>query len=152
MGKIAFCLPLVLRFNWARGPIAAMLGCCLTCVLLLAGALHALDPNKRLTQYLHTSWRIQDGSAPSGMSAITQTSDGFLWFLSPPGDIYRFDGVRFHPWRLPGDSGSVGKTMNILGDHAGGLWVFGEHEVVHLKGAVVTSRIQLEGCQASDIN
>ncbi len=145
MGKVASRRPLLHCLNWARGAIAAMLGCCLTCVLLLAGALHALDPNKRLTQYLHTSWRIQDGSAPSGMSAITQTSDGFLWFLSPPGDIYRFDGVRFHPWRLPGDSGSVGKTMNILGDHAGGLWVFGEHEVVHLKGAVVTSRIQLEG-------
>jgi ligand-binding sensor domain-containing protein len=145
MGKIASRRPLLLRFNRARGAIAARLGSCLTCVLLLAGTVHALDPNKRLTQYMHTSWRIQDGSAPSGMSAITQTSDGFLWFLSPSGDLYRFDGVRFHPWRLPADAGSIGKIMNILGDHAGGLWVVGEHEVVHLKAGVVTSRIQLEG-------
>ena len=60
--------------------------------------IYALDPNKRLTQYMHTSWRIQDGSAPSGMYAIAQTSDGFLWFLSSRGEIYRFDGVQFRPW------------------------------------------------------
>ena len=66
-----------------RGPagviFAATLGSCLAGVLLAAPA-HALDPNKRLTQYLHTSWRIQDGSLPAGMFSITQTSDGFLWF------------------------------------------------------------------------
>ena len=49
-----------------------------------------------LTQYMHTSWRIQDGSAPAGMFSITQTSDGFLWFVAMGrNDLYRFDGVRF---------------------------------------------------------
>ena len=75
-------IQLLLRFNWSRTAVAATLGSCLISVLLLPTAVHALDPNKRLTQYIHTSWRVQDGSAPWGMYAITQTSDGFLWFFS----------------------------------------------------------------------
>src|SRR5271167_3009809 len=97
MRTIASHRPLLLCFKMACA-IAATLGCCLTCVLLLAGPAHALDPNKRLTQYIHTSWRIQDGSLPAGMLAITQTSDGFLWFSASAQGVYRFDGVRFLPW------------------------------------------------------
>jgi signal transduction histidine kinase/ligand-binding sensor domain-containing protein len=139
-------------FNWARGAIAASLGCCLICVLVLAGAVHALDPNKRLTQYMHTSWRTQDGSAPSGMNAIAQTSDGFLWFLSPGGEVYRFDGVRFRPWHFPPEGASVDRIRNLLGDNAGGLWVLGATGVAHLKNGVVTSHFQLEGLMPNPNN
>src|SRR5215470_16965306 len=78
---------------------------------LLPGAapVYALDPDKRISQYLHTSWRIQDGSAPAGMYAMAQTSDGFLWFLSSRGDLFRFDGVQFRPWRLPAEAAKTGK-------------------------------------------
>jgi signal transduction histidine kinase/ligand-binding sensor domain-containing protein len=103
----------------------------------------ALDPDKRITQYIHTSWRAQDGSLPAGMYHIVQTSDGFLWFLSLPADIYRFDGVRFLPWRLSDDAG-VDRSMNIFADHRGGFWVVGTREVVRLKGAAVSSRFPLE--------
>ena len=123
----------------------ATLTSCLIFVLVVEGPVHALDPNKRLTQYIHTSWRIQDGSAPSSISAITQTTDGFLWFLSPSGEIYRFDGVRFRPWPLPAEFSSIGQIMNILADREGGLWVVGEYEIFHLKKGVVISRIRLEG-------
>ena len=104
---------------------------------------HAIDPGKRLTQYIHTSWRVQDGSLPAGMYHIVQTSDGFLWFLSLPADIYRFDGVRFSPWRLPAGV-SIDRSMNIFADHAGGLWVLGTREIFRLKGAAVISHFQLE--------
>jgi len=146
MGKIAFCLPLVLRFNWARGPIAAaMLGSCITCLLFLQGAVHALDPNKRITQYSHTSWRVQDGSAPAGMFAVAQTSDGFLWLSAYSHGIYRFDGVRFLPWRLLSKGGPSNKVFKVFGDRAGGLWAAGNREIVYLKGGVVSSDFQLEG-------
>ena len=55
---------LLLRVRWARTTTAAALACHLTCVLLLAGTAHALDPNKHISQYIHTSWRMQDGSLP----------------------------------------------------------------------------------------
>ena len=74
-----------------RGAVAAMLASCLICVFLLPDTLHALDPNVHVTQYMHTAFRTQDGSLAAGMYHIAQTSDGFLWFLSLPGDLYRFD-------------------------------------------------------------
>jgi signal transduction histidine kinase/ligand-binding sensor domain-containing protein len=78
------------------------------------------------------------------MHEIKQTSDGFLWLVSLPGDIYRFDGVRFVPWHLP--AGLPFKiASNVLADHAGGLWVVGDPELVHLKEGIVTSHFRLEG-------
>jgi len=130
--------PLLFRLRW-RSTIAASLRSYLFCVLVFAGAVHALDPNKRITQYIHTAWRTQDGSLPSGMFSITQTSDGFLWFLSLPGDIYRFDGVRFVPWRVP-----PGPSGKVFADREGGLWVVA-NEFVHLKNGVVTSHFDLKG-------
>jgi len=121
-----------------------MLGWCLTCVLLLAGAVHALDPNKRLTQYMHTSWRVQDGSLPAGMFSITQTSDGFLWFSAIAQGVYRFDGVRFVPWVPPAKIGSI-HIEQVFADHAGGLWAIGDHEIAHVKDGAVIAYFELEG-------
>ena len=109
----------------------------LICVLVSAGPAYGLDPNKRVTQYIHTSWRIQDGSLPAGMFSIAQTSDGFLWMLSLPGDLYRFDGVRFVRWPVP-----PGPSGKVLADSAGGLWVTAR-ELVHLKNGVVASQFEL---------
>jgi len=136
---------LLLRVTWPRTTFAAALACHLTCILFLAGSAYALDPNRRLSQYMHTSWRTQDGSAPSGMYTIAQTSDGFLWFLSSRGEIYRFDGVQFRSWRLPADAGVIGRIRNIVGDQAGGLWALGADGIAHLKDGVVTSHVALEG-------
>lgn len=121
----------------------------LTCAALLCTPpAFALDPNKHLTQYIHTAWRTQDGSAPAAdMLCITQTSDGFLWFVAARG-LYRFDGVRFVPWALPADV-PVTRISNIFGDRAGGLWVVMRDEIIHLKGGVVISRFQLRGVQST---
>jgi PAS domain S-box-containing protein len=139
-----------LRFP--RRSIAAALGY-LACLGLLATPVHALDPNKRITQYIHSVWTPRDGSVPNGGYAITQTSDGFLWFVS--GDLMTFDGVRFAPWDGPPNYGSIstndsgfGQIVNAFADHAGGLWVFGLRGIVHLKGRVLTSRFELAGLRA----
>src|SRR5271166_5315902 len=143
MKLLTCCQSLPLRFESSRRRTVITLGCCVTCLVFLQGAAHALDPNNRLTQYIHTSWRTQDGSLPAGMFSITQTSDGFLWFLSLPGDIYRFDGVRFVRRHTPTDfsSSTIG---SILADHTGGLWVVAD-ELIHLKGGVMTSHLGLKG-------
>jgi signal transduction histidine kinase/ligand-binding sensor domain-containing protein len=149
MGKMAFPRPLLLlRFKWPRIKIAAVLFFCIACMVLLACSAHALDPNKRLTQYSHTSWRVQDGSAPDGMYVTAQTSDGFIWFSAFSQRLYRFDGVRFVPRPLPAEGGSTRKVFNVFGDHAGGLWALGSRELVHLKGGVISSQFKLEGLQS----
>jgi signal transduction histidine kinase/ligand-binding sensor domain-containing protein len=128
----------------ARTAIATTLICCFTCALFLSRPAHALDPNLRLTQYMHTSWRIQDGSVSAGMFSVAQTADGFLWLTSVSQGMYRFDGIRFVPWTLTVDARTIDHIVSVHGDRAGGLWAVGEHEVFHLKGGVVTAHFALE--------
>ena len=143
MGTVASRRSHLLRFDRARAAIAAMLGSCLTCVLLMADPAHALDPNKRITQYMHTSWRIQDGSLPAGMYHIAQTSDGFIWLLSLPGNVYRFDGIKVLAWRFP--TGVPKSIANLYADHQGGLWLIGGPPgIFRLKDGVVTSQFDLD--------
>lgn len=113
--------------------------CFAACLSLLAGPALSLNPEVRLTQSLHKSWRTQDGSVPAGMFSITQTSDGFLWLLSLSGDVYRFDGVRFVRWSaLPDPSGKV------FAGRSGDLWVVSKG-LIRLESGVVASRFDLEG-------
>lgn len=62
MGKMIFRPYLRLRPTSRRNAIVALLGLFLNCAWLLPAPLHALDPNKRISQYVHTSWRVRDGS------------------------------------------------------------------------------------------
>jgi signal transduction histidine kinase/ligand-binding sensor domain-containing protein len=125
----------------------ALLGRLLFCMSLLAGPVFSLDPEKHVTQYMHTSWGIQDGSAPTGLLQIAQTTDGYLWFASDSQGLYRFDGVRFLPWTLSATSKAINTIVNVYGDHAGGLWVMGEREILHVKAGVITSHFDLDGLQ-----
>ena len=150
--RAPFHRPLPLRSTRRRTSIVAALGTCLAYGLLLAAPVHALDSNTRLTQYSHTSWRMQDGSAPSGMYSIAQTADGFLWFLSSRGEIFRFDGVEFRPWRKPADVESIGRIRNLVGDQGGGLWALGARGIAHLKDGVVTRHIALDGLMPNPQN
>ena len=144
---------LLCRFIRPRRPIVAALSAYLTYLWLLAVPASALDPNKRITQYIHSAWSARDGSAPNGGYAIAQTADGFLWFVS--GDLMTFDGVRFVPWDGPPNNGSIatndtgfGQIMNAMGARAGGLWVLGIGGIVHLQGRIVTSHFELAGLRA----
>lgn len=142
MGKVVCLRSLVLRLECS--PASIVLACCLTCVLLFPGAVNALDPNKRLTQYMHKSWRIEDGSLPAGMLSVAQTADGFLWFTSLSRRLYRFDGVEFVPWTITVNGKPLDHIMSVYADHAGGLWAIAEHEIVHLKAGAVTSHFVMQ--------
>lgn len=68
----------------------------------------ALALDRRIDQLHHTAWIARNG-APTEISAIAQTADGFLWLGTAAG-LYRFDGLQFEwvdlfpggplsPWR-----------------------------------------------------
>lgn len=103
------------------------------CLLWLLGWLYvavmfsvpaaALDPARRLTQYGHTAWRIQDGFFTGTPYAITQTKDGYLWVGTTAG-LLRFDGVRFVPWSPPQGQQLFSNTItSLLGSSDGSLWI-----------------------------
>ncbi len=82
----------------------------------------ALDPDRRISQYGHTVWRIQDG-AISPPTNIAQTTDGFLWVATAQG-LLRFDGVRFVPWQPPQGQNLPGTHFSaLLGSRDGSLWI-----------------------------
>jgi signal transduction histidine kinase/ligand-binding sensor domain-containing protein len=95
------------------------------CALLMLSAVcstSALDPSRRISQYGHTAWRVQDGAvAPAG--AITQTTDGYIWLGTSAG-LMRFDGVRFVPWSAPKGSSLPDRRFTaLLGARDGSLWI-----------------------------
>ncbi|QOY90543.1 sensor histidine kinase [Paludibaculum fermentans] len=91
-------------------------------VLAVAPCL-ALNPARRLTQYAHTAWRIEDGAFGATPNALAQTADGYLWIGTDAG-LVRFDGVRFVPWEPPAGQQLPNPTINSLrGTRDGSLWI-----------------------------
>jgi ligand-binding sensor domain-containing protein/signal transduction histidine kinase len=82
-----------------------------------------LDPGRRISQFGHTAWRIQDGFFNGAPNAITQTADGYLWIGTSAG-LVRFDGVRFTPWTSPdGRQLPSDDIISLLGARDGSLWI-----------------------------
>jgi PAS domain S-box-containing protein len=106
-----------------RGRRVFVLGAVLAGLSLLAlpRAL-AVDPDRRISQYGHTIWRVQDG-AISPPTNIAQTTDGFLWITTAQG-LMRFDGVRFTPWQPPQGQNLSGTHFTaVFGSRDGSLWI-----------------------------
>ncbi len=66
----------------------------LTWLALKAWPLHALDPEKPLTNFQRQSWQTESGLPQNTVHAIVQTHDGYLW-LATEGGLVRFDGLKF---------------------------------------------------------
>lgn len=82
----------------------------------------ALPADITLDQLYHSQWTVQDG-APSGIEAIAQTRDGYIW-LSAGGRLFRFDGVEFeHIDRLGSSVLPPEKVFAIWARPEGGLWI-----------------------------
>jgi PAS domain S-box-containing protein len=82
----------------------------------------ALDTNRTITQFAHTAWGPKDG-APSPVSALAQTSDGYLWLGTHDG-LYRFDGVVFERYQpQSGGPFPVGAVSSLLALSNGDLWI-----------------------------
>src|SRR5437868_6204063 len=85
-------------------------------------AAFALDPRKSLTQYSVTEWTQQQGLPQDSISAITQTTDGYLWLGTDEG-LARFDGYEFTIFsRDHGDMPSNSVTALAAGPD-GSLWI-----------------------------
>jgi ligand-binding sensor domain-containing protein len=105
----------------------------------------ALDPQKAVTQFVHTAWTEKEG-APSDIRALAQTTDGYLWLGTTRG-LFRFDGVRFARFEpRPGEVLPGVRIVSLLATRDGALWVvFRPGNVVRLLNGHLTSYSEPEG-------
>ena len=104
----------------------------------------AIDPVLRMSQYAHTSWRLQDGVFNGIPTAIVQTTDGYLWIGTSSG-LMRFDGVRFVPWTPPLKESALADGVYSLGaSQDGSLWI-GSSLLMRWKDGKLSSYPSLDG-------
>ena len=90
--------------------------------LVLAIPANALDPQKLISQFTHTSWTAKDG-VPGPIRAIAQTPDGYLWLGTEAG-LYRFDGLHFVAWEPTSDEQLLGSSvLSLCTSKDGSLWI-----------------------------
>lgn len=124
----------------------------LTLALVLAGMLaalrpcaFALDPSLDVNQYAHTAWTVREGFFKSGISAIAQTPDGYLWLGTQFG-LLRFDGVRNVPWPAPNHQQlPQGVVRSLLAARDGTLWIGGDKWLASWKDGKLTQYPELAG-------
>jgi ligand-binding sensor domain-containing protein/signal transduction histidine kinase len=76
-----------------------------------------------VSQYLHDSWGTETGLPSESITAIAQTSDGYLWIGTDRG-LVRFDGFNFHQFeRAPTDQILIGPVRTLLVDASDNLWI-----------------------------
>jgi PAS domain S-box-containing protein len=137
VARVDSMLPRAMCTSRAPGlPVPRSFVVCLLALCLAFSAAHALDPNKRLTQYAHTAWRIQDGFLPNTPFWISQSKEGYLWVGGNRG-VLRFDGIRFTPWSPPIAATRIRRLVSV---RAGEFWIATQGELVHVRDDVVISR------------
>src|SRR5215470_7179032 len=98
----------------------ALVGLAALCVTV-SGA--ALDPTRALSQYLHDSWGAEKGLPGESITAIAQTSDGYLW-IGTDKDLVRFDGLNFRQFeRAHPDPILIGPVRALVVDASDNLWI-----------------------------
>jgi signal transduction histidine kinase/ligand-binding sensor domain-containing protein len=109
-------------------------------LFLTANSANAVDPNRRISQYGHTAWRLQDGVFNSTPNVIAQTTDGFIWIGTQAG-LVRFDGSRF----VSATTTSIGqpipdvKITSLRRARDGSLWIGTPYGLSRLKdGELIT--------------
>ena len=92
---------------------------CLLLYVVIAVQCFALDPAKTLFQYNCRTWTRQNGFPANGVSAIAQTSDGYIWLGSAQG-LISFDGVEFRLLDMSRFGSPIVTSLSVC--KQGGLW------------------------------
>jgi signal transduction histidine kinase len=102
-----------------------LLRCAITALaaLCFAASASAVDPALNVSQYLRESWGAEKGFPGESITAIAQTSDGYLW-IGTDKDLVRFDGLNFREFELAHpDPIRIGPVRTLVVDASDNLWI-----------------------------
>src|SRR5215469_15644920 len=92
-------------------------------VLSLPWFAWARGASQRISEYVHNSWRTEDGLPQNSVMAILQTRDGYLWLGTQEG-LVRFNGMSF---TVLNKSNTPAFKLNdiraLVQDGEGNLWI-----------------------------
>ncbi len=84
---------------------------------------HALDPGRRLSQYVRQSWDANEGLTQNTLQVLLQTADGYIWLGTEAG-LVRFDGVRFTTFDRHNTPALAHQNVRALAEERDGtLWI-----------------------------
>jgi PAS domain S-box-containing protein len=88
----------------------------------LLSAAHALDPHRKISQYVREKWSAANGLPGGAVHAIAQSPDGYLWIGTDKG-LVRFDGFTFLPVPPKSLLPQNDPILGLITDAEGDLWV-----------------------------
>lgn len=107
-------------------------------LVLIPNSVLANSSERAIGQFVHTAWSAKD-SAPANISAMAQTTDGFLWLGTRQG-LYRFDGATFERYEPESGAPFPSDTIvSLLALPDGDLWIGFREGVSRLRGGQNTS-------------
>ena len=110
-------------------------------------------PSFDVSQYVHDSWKVQEGFTWSRTNSIAQTPDGYLWVgtddsravAAGPG-LFRFDGDRNSRWEPPQGQQLPNNLISyLLAARDGTLWIGTANGLASLKDDKITHYEGLTG-------
>ncbi len=106
-----------------RKATAFLLFCWSAAALYAGNADAGLDPAKPIVQLHRDVWNTDDGLPQNTVPAVTQASNGYLWFGTELG-LVRFDGVRFTVFDKTNTPAlKSNKVDALVEDRSGNLWI-----------------------------
>ena len=105
--------------------------------VLIPLAAHGVDPSRRISQYSHVAWRLQDGFFTGSPSVVTQTFDGYLWVGTANG-LFRFDGAQFKPATTVEGKPIISSITALLAAKDGSIWFTSGSLLQHLTNGHLT--------------
>ena len=106
--------------------------------------MRALDPGKRISQYVHDVWNTNDGLPQDSVNAMAQTPDGYLWVATQEG-LARFDGLSFTTLDAHTTRGALQNFVyTVFTDRRGVLWAGASGGLLRYEGNGRFSRTETE--------
>ncbi len=120
-------------------------------LVLACSSSHALNPNRKLSQYGLETWQTDSGLPQNSVRAILQTRDGYLWFATREG-VARFDGIDFTVYNRRNTPQLLSNDIRgLLEDHDGNLWISTADGLTRLRDGQFTAFTLAQGLPDNSI-